>query len=156
MIPPAEIETPMRSLTLLLPALAPSWRFFPVVASSPRIEFRAPRATGFDEADWREFRPAPRDVSFGAMMKRMLWSPERNETLFLVTCAERLLSGEIEFARREIASRVARRMPAPPAGRERAPFLQFRLILVGGHGSEFRRDIAYVSPVFVAADLAPA
>ena len=40
----AEIEAAMRSLTLLLPALAPSWRFFPAVTPSPRIEFRALRA----------------------------------------------------------------------------------------------------------------
>jgi len=146
----------LRSLTLLLPALAPSWRFFPVVASSPRIEFRALQATGPEEAEWREFRPAPGKVSVGAMLQRMFWNPGRNETLFLLTCAERLLSGEIEFPRREIASRIARRMPTPPAGRERAPFLQFRLILVGGHGSNFRRDVAYVSPVFVPADLAAA
>ena len=146
----------MRSLTLLLPALAPSWRFFPVVASSPRIEFRALQATGPEEAEWREFHPAPGKVSVGAMLQRMFWNPGRNETLFLLTCAERLLSGEIEFPRREIANRIARRMPTPPAGRERAPFLQFRLILVGGHGSNFRRDVAYVSPVFVPADLAAA
>ena len=146
----------MRSLTLLLPALAPSWRFFPAVAASPRIEYRALGESGPGEAEWREFRPAPRKVSGGAMLKRMLWNPERNETLFLVTCAERLLSGEIEFARGEIARRVVRQMPAPPAGREHDPFLQFRLILVSGHGSDFRRDVAYVSPVFVAADLAAA
>jgi len=146
----------LRSLTLLLPALAPSWRFFPVVASSPRIEFRALQATGPEEAEWREFRPAPGKVSVGAMLQRMFWNPGRNETLFLLTYAERLLSGEIEFPRREIANRIARRMPTPPAGRERAPFLQFRLILVGGHGSDFRRDVAYVSPVFVHADLAAA
>jgi hypothetical protein len=146
----------LRSLTLLLPALAPSWRFFPVVVSSPRIEFRALQATGPEEAEWREFRPAPGKVSVGAMLQRMFWNPGRNETLFLLTCAERLLSGEIEFPRREIANRIARRMPTPPAGRERAPFLQFRLILVGGHGSDFRRDVAYVSPVFVPADLAAA
>lgn len=156
MILPAEIEAEMRSLTLLLPALAPSWRFFPSVAPSPRIEFRAPQATGPEEAEWREFRPAPRKVSVGAMLKRMFWNPGRNETLFLVTCAERLLSGEIEFARREIASRIARQIPAPPAGREHAPFLQFRLVLVSGHGSDFRSDVAYMSPVFVPADLAAA
>jgi hypothetical protein len=152
----AEIEAVMRSLTLLLPALAPSWRFFPSVAASPRIEFRVARAAGPEEAEWREFRPAPRNVSAGAMLKRIFWNPGRNETLFLVTCAERLLSGEIEFARREIARRVARQMPAPPAGRERETFLQFRLILVSGHGPDLRRDVAYVSPVFVPAGLAAA
>lgn len=145
-----------RSLRLLLPALAPSWRFFPSVEPSPRIEFRPLQADGPEAAEWREFRPAPAHVSFGVMLECMLWNPQRNETLFLMTCAERLLSGEIEFARREIASRIARRMPAPPAGRERAPFLQFRLILVSGDRSACRRDIAYVSPLFAHADVAAA
>ena len=142
----------MRSLTLLLPALAPSWRFFPAVTPSPRIEFRALRADGPGDAEWREFRPAPARVSVAAMLKRMLWNPERNEALFLVTCAERLLDGEIEFARGEIAGRIARRMPAPAD----APLLQFRLILVSGHGPARRRDVAYVSPAFGWAEWAAA
>ena len=50
-------------------------------------------------------------------------------------------------ARAEIAGRLALHLPPPP-GRENAPFLQFRLILVSGHGSAMRRDVAYVSPAF--------
>jgi len=142
----AGIESALRSLALLLPALAPSWRFFPSVTPSPRIEFRHPPAAETQAQGWREFRPAPRHVAFGAMLKRMLWNPERNESLFLVTCAERLLDGEIAFARGEIAGRIARSLPAD------AQDLQFRLILVSGHGAAMRREVAYVSPVFGAAE----
>ena len=143
----------MRSLTLLLPALAPSWRFFPSIEPSPRIEFRALQTSG---AEWREFNPTPAKVPVRAMLRRMFWNPRRNETLFLVTCAERLLNGEIEFARREIAGRIALRMPSPEAGREHEPFLQFRLILVSRDGAALRREVAYVSPVFDHAELASA
>ena len=146
----------MRSLKLLLPALAPSWRFFPSVTSSPRIEFRALQPNGSEPAPWRAFLPAPLQVSVGAMAKRMFWNPERNEALFLVTCAERLLAGELAFARREIAGRIARRMTRPPPGQERAPFLQFRLLLVSGDRRALRRDVAYVSPAFGYAELAAA
>jgi len=134
----------LRTLHLLLPALIPSWRFFDVIAPSPRIEFRLLHDAEAPADDWREFRPRPARLSFVQTLARLLWNPAWNENLFLVSCAERLLDEPTDHSRleihRRIAADVARATPDAP------PFLQFRLILIAREGAALTRSVAYVAP----------
>jgi hypothetical protein len=75
----------------LLPVLIPSWRFFDFIAPSPRIEFAVIAQLDDPATRWQEFRPRPVHLPVAAMLRRLLWNPIWNESLFIVSCAEKLL-----------------------------------------------------------------
>jgi hypothetical protein len=129
----------LRTLLLLLPAVVPSWRFFDVIAPSPRIEFRLLQAPDDAAGDWREFRPRPAHVSLRQMLGRLFWNPRWNESLFLVSCAERLLDEPTDHSSDEISRRIAFDFPGATG------FLQFRLIVLSRREGAIVRDVAYVS-----------
>jgi hypothetical protein len=132
----------LKSLKLLAPVLFPSWRFFDTIAASPRIEVI--RLTAADEAvgDWQPFRPRPQKLSYAAILHRLFWNPDWNETLFLTSCAERLLENPTEHSVREISTRIA----ADLAAEVDRPSFRFRLTLVSREGDALRKEFAYVSP----------
>jgi len=129
----------LRTLQLLLPAIVPSWRFFDVIAPSPRIEFRRLRAPDDEAGVWQEFRPRPVRVSLAQMLARLFWNPSWNESLFLVSCAERLLDEPTAHSRDEIFARLA--AGVAPDGND---FLQFRLVVLRRRADAIVRDTAYV------------
>lgn len=114
----------LQSLKLLLPALVPSWNFFDVIAPSPRIEY-ALLASPDAEPNWREFRPRPQRVSPASMLARLFWNPRRNEDLFLVSCAERLVDQPTAHSEDEIFRRIAADL-----GPEADGWLAFRLLFL--------------------------
>lgn len=133
----------LRLLSLYLPALIPSWRFFKEVAPSPRIELGlCARADSMPQA-WREARPRPAHVSFGRMLRRMLWNPRWNETLFLTSCAERIVEGgalhDRAHAEGEIAARLVEEAGPGPG------FWRFRLVFVRREGDGIVREVEHVS-----------
>jgi hypothetical protein len=125
---------------LLLPALTPSWRFFDSIGPSPRIEF-ALLETPEGDADWREFRPRPATLSGRKMLRRLFWNPDRNESLFLTSCAERLLETATDHSRSEIEARIAADLSQGP------PYLQFRIVLVRRREARLVKEVAYASRV---------
>jgi len=130
----------LQPLKLLLPALIPSWNFFDVIAASPRIEYTvlsAPDAGG----DWLEFRPRPQRVSLCAMLGRLFWNARWNETLFVVSCAERLLAAPTAHSEDEIFRRIA----ADLAGAPHEAWLRFRIALLSEEGNALTREIAFIS-----------
>ena len=135
-------ETPLQALKLLLPALIPSWNFFDVIAPSPRIEYAlltSPSAPG----DWREFRPRPARLSPLAMACRMVWNPFWNESLFLVSCAERLTSegsSSDAHSEDEIFKRIAADLPGEAAD---AAWLNFQLVFLTRQSEAIEREILY-------------
>ncbi len=132
-----------RTLGLLIPALVPSWRFFDAIAASPRVEYALLPAENVAPDIWEEFRPRPQQVSLMKMARRMLWNPYWNESLFLVSCAERLIDAPTDHSAGEIFSRIGTDL----AGRVDAPFYQFRLVFVRREGEEILRDVEYISCV---------
>ncbi len=114
----------LQSLKLLLPALIPSWNFFDVIAPSPRIEY-ALLSSPDAAPEWREFRPRPQRVSATAMLSRLFWNPRRNEDLFLVSCAERLVDQPTAHSEDEIFRRIA-----ADFGPETGGWLRFRLLFL--------------------------
>lgn len=134
----------LRLISLLLPALIPSWRFFKTVAPSPRIEYRLV-AKSF-VGPWQEDRPRPASLSFTQMLRRLLWNPDWNEQLFLVSCSERLIEVPSQHSLDEINSRIARLLPS---GTEA---LQFRLVFLSREGGRLVKTVEYESaPVPLSA-----
>ncbi|WPZ36604.1 hypothetical protein T8K17_10695 [Thalassobaculum sp. OXR-137] len=143
-------------LKLLLPALFPSWRFFDVIAPSPRIEVAAvadPDAPVPEEggAGWRDLRPKRDRIGPSDRVVSFFWNPRWNEILFLATCAERLMQEPSEHSAREIVRRLRRDLAWE---RSQAPFFRFRLVFVSREGDRLRRDVAYVSPPLPTAEAA--
>ncbi|HEC18104.1 MAG TPA: hypothetical protein ENI97_02035 [Gammaproteobacteria bacterium] len=135
----------LRTLKFLLPALVPSWRFFDVIAPSPRIQFvwSESRADNIEHVSWREFRPPPAHISLIGMLGHLFWNPRRNETLYLVSCAERLLQGYTRHSEDEILRRIARELAAQTG------YLQFRLLLVKRVGDSLQHTVAFHSRIQV-------
>jgi hypothetical protein len=148
---PRLIQPVFKSLALVLPALIPSWRFFDAVSASPRLDYVLLRAQTDDSLDWQPFRPRPDRLTFPAMLRRMFWNSERNESLFLVSCSERLVQNPTAHSQSEILRRIARHL-APQA--KATPFLQVRLrfVLPDDDGT-LASHVAYLSPVLAIEDL---
>jgi len=134
------------TLQLLLPALVPSWRFFDYIAASPRIQFTLFNAADDTPHTWHEFRPRPAHVPFKKMLARLIWNPYWNESLFLVSCAERLIASPTQHSEDEILKRImAELMSQHSVNNAMATHLQFRLLLVKRNGSQLQHTVAYYS-----------
>jgi len=114
-----------RVILLLLPALIPSWRFFREVAPSPRIDYR------LNGGDWLRLCPRPPRLSPRQMLTRLVWNPQRNEELYLVTLSERLAEAPTRHSIDEINRRAARLTGAEPGSR-----LEFRLTFLEREGND--------------------
>lgn len=137
----------IQALALLLPALVPSWRFFDVIAPSPRIEFVVLKDAEERAENWREFRPRPAHLSIFDMLKRMVWNPRWNEALFLVSCAERLMKSQSEHSVQEILGRIERDLRGAGFDCAGSPYLQFRLVFLYRDGAVIEREVTFVSSV---------
>lgn len=131
----------LRTLELVLPALIPSWAFFKDVAPSPRIEYWVAEDGPF----WREFQPRPMQVPIGKMIRRLIWNPRWNDQLFLVSCAERLVTDPTPHSVDEIKQRLATAL-RPTKGRRT---VQFRLVFVSEACGTVSRDVEYESAPFL-------
>lgn len=127
------------TLKLLLPALIPSWRFFDVIAPSPRIEFTVLKSADDVASYWQEFRPRPAHVTIGSMIKRLFWNPQWNESLFLVSCAERMIENPTDHSYQEILKRIQTEI--------KAPYLQFRLVFIRREGEVLQKETLFMSSV---------
>lgn len=138
-------------LKLLLPAVIPSWRFFDVIAPSPRIQFAlldSANASSDDHHEWREFRPRPAHLSFLQMLGRMFWNPERNESLFLVSCAERIVQQPTQHSEDEILKRIITELTANNSDvAEEVTHLQFRLLLVQRQDTRLQQHVVFHSRI---------
>lgn len=129
----------LRPFALLVPALIPSWNFFDVIAPSPRIEFARLSAPGEAPA-WRPFRPRPQRVSIAQMLGRLVWNPGWNDTLFAVSCAERLVDQPTAHSEDEIFQRLLADL-----GDERAAggWITFRLVFVSRQGDAIVPEVLF-------------
>ena len=137
----------LQTLKLLLPALIPSWRFFDTIAPSPRIEFTLLSTAQDATGHWQEFRPRPARLSFGGMLIRMFWNPRWNESLFLVSCAERLMASPTEHSSQEIRNRIKAELERNSIDVSATPYLQFRLLFLSREGAQLQRQITFISPI---------
>ena len=137
----------IRALTLLLPVLVPSWRFFAMVGPSPRIEVAVLASETATPQDWQEFRPRSATIPFPAMLQRLVWNPGWNEQLFLMSCAERFLGDEWQAGLDHILFHIRSDLQHAPHTREAAPYFQVRLIVVTRAADELVKEEVFRSPV---------
>ncbi len=142
----------LHTLKLLLPALIPSWRFFDTIAPSPRIEFSLLNAAQDTSGGWKEFRPRPARLSIRTMLKRMFWNPRWNESLFLVSCAERLMENPTEHRIQAILNCIKADIARDSTDARATPYVQFRLVFISRNGSELQKGITFVSKIYPYAD----
>lgn len=141
-------------LALILPVIVPSWRFFDDIRPSPRIEVRW---VGGDEGAWQEHRPRPVHLPYLARLGRLFWNPEWNETLFLVSLSERMVTDPSSANCRLLAARIGAGMTRRTSGQGPEPGqktahafadqqqFQFRLVLVMRNGARLGREVVFVS-----------
>ena len=124
-------------LRLLAPALIPSWNFFDVIAPSPRVEYAVTETSTATPAAWTEFRPRPARVSPLAMLARLVWNPRWNQSLFVVSCAERLVDQPTAHSEDEIFRRIAADLP------DARGWLWFRLVFLSRDGEAIAREVLF-------------
>ncbi|WP_292938654.1 MULTISPECIES: hypothetical protein [unclassified Novosphingobium] len=136
----------------------PSWRFFDAVSESPRVDYAVLSAPKSVAEHWQEFRPRPAVLKPATTLRRMLWNPQWNENLFLVSLAERLMTvttAETDaHSERELLLRVARHLDRHEAF-DAGSYLQIRLRFVSRSGPDHAvtSQIAYLSGAHLMAGL---
>jgi hypothetical protein len=133
------------TLALLLPALIPSWRFFPRVAGSPRIEV-ASLGSADEPQSWQEFRPRPVHVPLFAMLGQLIWNQRWNETLFIVSSTERFLHSGSDGRLHEILTRIRSDLHRAGVG-SGARYFQMRIVLFSRENDQVVREEVYRSAV---------
>lgn len=131
-------------LALVLPILLPSWRFFKTIEPSPRVEWAVIQTAPNVPSQWIPLYPSPTRISLPRLLWRMLWNPVRNDALFMVSCAERLIDEVTPHSIAEIRARV--RHAAGSAPRDR--LARFRLIFIDRDGTTLKREVLYLSDPF--------
>lgn len=129
----------------LLPALIPSWNFFDIIAPSPRIQFTLLQFKDETPNHWQEFRPRPSHLSFLQMLKRMLWNPKWNESLYLVSCAERIIEEHTVHSENEILNRIQKELASKKS--TTATHLQFRLLFIQRQEHKLIEKVIFTSRV---------
>jgi len=82
------------------------------------------------------------------MLGRMLWNPERNESLFLVSCAERIVQQPTQHSEDEILKRIITELKSNHSGlTEKTTHLQFRLLLVQRQDSRLQQQVVFHSRI---------
>ena len=131
----------LQAIRLLMPALIPAWNFFDVIADSPRVEFALLADPDETPQAWQVFRPPPPGQSLGAMARRLVWNPVWNETLFVVSCAERLMRQPTAHSEDEIYARIAADLVR--SGTNPKDWICFRLVFVARQGEDLIRETRF-------------
>ena len=139
----------LHTLKLLLPALIPSWNFFDVIAPSPRIQFALLNKEDDTSHVWHEFRPRPVYISFIQMLKRMLWNPTWNESLYMVSCSERIIDKYTPHSEDEILKRIIKELKNTSENSllVNATHLQFRLIVIQRKDDQLHEELTFLSRI---------
>lgn len=151
-----------KTILLILPILIPSWRFFKSIEPSPRVQWGLTSADTMTPINWQEFRPRPAYLSPFQIFRRLFWNPAWNESLFLVSCAERLQEHPTEHSINEIRQRILRdiaHIPALPTNSNSPQnhstknhntdkILQFRLLFVHRDGAHLIKEVLFISDRF--------
>lgn len=136
----------LRTLKLLIPAIIPSWRFFDEIAPSPRIQFVLLHSEHESPSEWQEFRPRPVQLSFLHMLGRIFWNPVWNESLFMVSCAERIMAAPTQHSEDEILKRIKASLTVDNMIAGHSHF-QFRLLVVRREGAQLREEVVFRSRI---------
>lgn len=132
-------------LHLLLPALMPSWRFFDRIGPAPSLEFALTASRDGAGSHWQALRSRPIRVSPARMIAGLVWNPRGNESLYLVSCAERLLDDPSPARADRLWRRVARIVRDDEATAASDLFLRVRVVETVREDGRLVRQVAFVS-----------
>lgn len=138
----------MNVFKLLLPALIPGWNFFDVISASPRIQYTLLQSENDASQEWIDFRPRPEKVSCLKMLGRMFYNAHWNETLFITSCAERLLSDPTKCSENVLVQRLINDLMNRSESPETisATLLQIRIVIIKRVHAQLQQEVAYISP----------
>jgi hypothetical protein len=130
-----------------MPALIPSWNFFDIITPSPRIQYALLGTENETAQAWHEFRPRPAHVSFLQMLGRMLWNAKWNESMFVVSCAERIMEQPTQHSEDEILRRIIADLADNTTNTRlmAATHVQFRILVVERQGKELQQAVTFYS-----------
>ena len=112
-----------------------------MIAPAPRVEYALLASPGDTNCTWREFRPRPEQVSLATLLKRLVWNPRWNQTLFVMSCAERLAEDRTPaHSEAELFKRIAADLALEPQDPAR-PWLCFRLVFVSRDGEALAEEV---------------
>jgi len=138
----------LNTLKLLIPALIPSWHFFDIITASPRIQYALLKDKDEAAISWTEFRARPPSVSVWQTLSRLFYNAKWNESLFLVSCAERIMlnasSQQVAHSEDEILHRISNELLLND-NTNNATYLQFRLLYVKREEKELVEEVSYLS-----------
>lgn len=144
----------LKTLSLILPVLLPSWRFFQTIEPSPRVQWTALSKGGVALGDWQEFRPRPTEVSALQMIARLFWNASRNDALFVVSCAERIAENPTAHSINEIKRRILYDLKQGPID-SAVRSAQFRLVFIFRDETGITQDILFQSEPFALSGASP-
>ncbi len=136
----------IHALKLILPVLIPSWDFFDVIVASPRIQFSLVDNEAAEGVVWQEYRPRPATLSLGVMLRRMFWNAPWNESLYMVSCAERLIDYPTKHSEDEIFRRLIKEVIVKETNVENKS-LRFRLVFIKRTGEQLVEEICFQSGI---------
>ncbi|MEL6521238.1 MAG: hypothetical protein AAFQ66_09745 [Pseudomonadota bacterium] len=136
----------MNTLSLILPALIPSWRFFRTIEPSPRVDW-AFVPENHNPPDWQPYASRPTTVAALDMVLRLIWNPHWNDSLFVVSCAERIQNAPTDHSIREIRRRVLAQI-AQSGQLSSSRQALFRLVFVRRDGSDLVEEVLFHSDPF--------
>lgn len=134
----------IQSLKLLLPAIFPAWNFFDIISPSPRIEYSLLTSTDKEASNWVRFRPRENNFTFSNLMKTPFYNSKWNESLFLVSCAERIIDNYTPHSENEIFKRIEKELIQTESIQENC-FLIFRLVFIQRQKDKLKNEILFVS-----------
>jgi len=134
----------IQSLKLFLPAIFPSWNFFDIISPSPRIEYALFSAEDKEALNWVRFRPRENEFSYSNLLKTLFWNSKWNESLFLVSCAERIIDKYTPHSENEIFKRIEKELMQTDSIEENN-FLQFRLVFIQRNKDKLEKEILFTS-----------
>ena len=138
----------LNSFKLLLPAIFPSWNFFDTIAPSPRIELTLYKNKNDTPQHWQEVCPRVDNLSFYKILRRIFFNPNWNETLFLASCAERLIANPTEHSEKEIVTRIKVHLKRNKVDIAQTPYMKFRLVFLYKNDREIERHTAFTSKIY--------
>lgn len=133
----------LHALKLIVPVLIPSWNFFDVIVPSPRVEYVITKNRS-KSAQWHEYKPRPEKLSLRELVQRMFWNAQWNESLFLMSCAERLLDYPTKHSEEEIFKRLIVQLGLHVA-ESKNKYIQFRLVFIRRENDKLVEEIRYKS-----------
>lgn len=139
----------LKTLSLILPVIVPSWRFFKTIEPSPRVQWTLISAGDTAPAVWREFQPRPATVAPFRMVLRLFWNPDRNDELFVVSCAERIQQQPTDHSIAEIRRRIQHNIQTMRIDAADSHF-QFRLVFVHREQTSLVQEVVFLSETFPA------